>query len=189
MATAEHPTQQRAALLRANESRLGAAAVKREVRAGSMSIAEAFADSRAGVLRVGDLLAVQTRWSIDRAARMLAPLGITATTRVRDLTAAQCEAIAGAKIPHLHVSRRRGATGSRRGATGSRLIREKVARYVSASGEQRTVALVVNLDARVLVDRGPGGEREIERFDATAGLLEIAAVAQGYLDEIKGRPA
>jgi hypothetical protein len=59
-----------------------------------------------------------------------------------------------------------------------------------ASGEVRQIVLTTRKGERVLLDRGAADERVIERFGASAGLLEVAAVAGGYLDQARqlGRP-
>ena len=84
------------ALDAANVSRLAAAAVKNEVKAGTLSIGEALADERSGPIRVLDLLCAQHRVGRDRVVRLLAAMAaadpsnrISEMKRVRELTARQ----------------------------------------------------------------------------------------------------
>lgn len=79
---------------------------------------------------------------------------------------------------------------SRRHAAPRRLLSEVVGRYRTAGGDARRIVLAVRDGGRVLIDRGEHDERVIERFGASAGLLQVAAVASGYLDEARrlGRP-
>jgi hypothetical protein len=66
------------------------------------------------------------------------------------------------------------------------LLHGVVGVYHAAYGERRRLVLCADDDKMpVLLDRGRHDERVVERFSATAGLLEIAAVARGYLDEAR----
>lgn len=80
--------------------------------------------------------------------------------------------------------------GRQRQGAPRRLLREIVGHYRAAGGEGRRVVLTVRANERVLLDRGADDERVIERFGSSAGLLQVAAVASGYLDEARrlGRP-
>lgn len=196
MAIAELP-QHMTALQRANEVRLAGAAMKAKVKAGDISMRLALFDADAGSLPVLDLLMAQPRWGTDRATKLLASLSISEVTRVRDLTPRLRRVIVGVcagaaaqqPMPDALDADRSASRppAERRAAKSSSVVREFVARYHTLSGEPRKVVLVV-VDGgdRVLFDRGPGGERVVERFERSAGLLEIAAVAQGYLAEMGG---
>lgn len=88
MATVAVP-QHMTALARANEVRLAAAAVKRQVAAGTLTIGEALEHPDAGSLVVMDLLVAQHRWGGSKAARLMAEARISQVRRVRELTARQ----------------------------------------------------------------------------------------------------
>lgn len=171
MATVEVP-QHLAALERAQANRLDAIEARRDLKARRLTLAQALTDTRAGAAQIADLLAAQWHWDRDRAARRLVELGIPQATRVRDLTANQRWALTSDE-----------AGGQRSLLSPSLIVREQIGRYVTTSGEVRIVALVAEHDGRVLYDAGRNGRRVIERFAASEGLLEIAAVARGYLDE------
>jgi hypothetical protein len=96
MATVEVRPQYMLHLDRANVARLAAAALKRELAAGTMTVGEALADERSGPIMVLDLLAAQHRWGRWRAVRLLDAMEatypanrISETKRVRELTARQ----------------------------------------------------------------------------------------------------
>ncbi len=74
------------ALDRANEIRLRRAEIKREIRAGRTSIAEAILDPSCGGMTVHDLLCCQWRWSHSRAAKLLRLVPMTESRLVRNLT-------------------------------------------------------------------------------------------------------
>lgn len=78
----------------------------------------------------------------------------------------------------------------RRRAAPRRLLSEVVGRYDTAQGGTRRVVLTVRDGHRVLLDCGSADERVIERFVGSLGLLEVVAIAGGYLDEARrlGRP-
>lgn len=90
------------ALRRANRVRLGLAAVKAEVAAGDLTVAEALEDPRAVSLQLDELLMCQRRWGRARARRailaassaggLIVPL--SENRRVGDLTPRQRERIA-----------------------------------------------------------------------------------------------
>lgn len=89
------------ALNRANTVRREAAGVKRDLKAGRVSLSQALADSRSSSLSVLELLMSQRAWGRKRAVRLLRSRGegrwpIAEMTKVRDLTPAQREFIAGA---------------------------------------------------------------------------------------------
>jgi hypothetical protein len=71
------------------------------------------------------------------------------------------------------------------------LLHGVVGVYHAADGQRRRLVLCAADDKTpVLLDRGRDDERVVERFSSTSGLLEVAAVARGYLDEARraGRP-
>lgn len=81
--------QHMVALAKANEVRLAAAALKREIKNGELPIAAALEDERAQPLQIGDLLAAQHKWGSVRTRWLLEPLYIAEHRRVRDLTERQ----------------------------------------------------------------------------------------------------
>lgn len=83
--TPERP-QHLKALDLANETRMAAVAIKRDLKAGRLTIAQALHDPRADCLTVLDLLMAQRRWGRQRAVKTLVPQFISETKRVRDLT-------------------------------------------------------------------------------------------------------
>jgi hypothetical protein len=84
--------------------RLEVAAVRREIREGALSVADALRDPRAASLTVFDLLRAQRQWGRTRVVRFLhfvgsrmrPPSSISEQRRVRDLTERQRDAIAAA---------------------------------------------------------------------------------------------
>ncbi len=92
----------------------------------------------------------------------------------------------GASVPR----RRPPPRPTHRAARPRRLLRQTVGEYTTTAGEARKVLLTVNGGTHVLVDRGALDSRVIERFTGTVGLLQLAAIAGGYLDEAgrAGRP-
>lgn len=83
-------TQPLRALEVANRVRLRHVALRRELGAGEITLAEALADPRAeGNLTLERLLTGQRRWGPARARTMLARLGIFGSLRVDQLTARQ----------------------------------------------------------------------------------------------------
>lgn len=184
MATAEVEalSQPLEALALAQQIRFAAISVKRELKAGELTIAAALADPRAGTIKALDLLAAQPLWGPGRAASLLANVRVAENTRVREMNARTRLAISAAVLnepPPLAGVR----LATPKAARPPLPVRELVGRYTAPGGEQRRVVLVVEAGGRVLYDRGRSGERLVERFEAKAGLLEIAAVARGYLDE------
>jgi hypothetical protein len=105
-----------------------------------------------------------------------------AAAKASEAAAATSEAAAETSVEHEPP-----AQGARR-----RLLHGVVGSYQAADGRRRRLVLSAADDRTpVLLDRGGGDERVVERFRATSGLLEVAAVARGYLDEARrlGRPA
>lgn len=78
--------QRAAALVIANERRIGAAEVRRSVEAGELDLAGALADSRAGSLPVRRLLVAQQGCGPVRAGALLRAAGVGESRRVRELT-------------------------------------------------------------------------------------------------------
>jgi len=77
------------ALARANAIRFGIAAVKREVKAGTLTVADALLDERAQPMKLGALLLAQWRWGPDRVRLLCGHMLISEVRRVRDLTTRQ----------------------------------------------------------------------------------------------------
>lgn len=84
------------ALEHANEVRLAAARLKRDLAAGRVTVRQALRDPRAGCLTTLDLLMAQHRWGRQRAVRVLTPNLIPELKRIRDLTDRQVEILADA---------------------------------------------------------------------------------------------
>lgn len=95
IATLDEP-QHMKALAHANEVRFAAARLKRDVKAGRLTIPEALNDPRAQCLEVMDLLISQPRWGRHRVLTVLTPRFISETKRVRDLTDRQRDVLADA---------------------------------------------------------------------------------------------
>lgn len=93
------PDQYMPALARAQEIRLHRCKVRRELRAGSTTLAAALADPMLSTMPVGELLCAQYRWSEGRAIKALAAcdirVGMVAAThkQVGTLTERQREAL------------------------------------------------------------------------------------------------
>ncbi len=175
-------SQPLAALERAQQIRFAAISVKRELKAGELTIAAALADPRAGTIKAIDLLSAMPTWGPIRAASLLANVGVAENVRVREMSARMRLVIGGAVVndPPPMAGVRLAAP---KAARPSLAVREIVGRYTASGGERRRVVLVIEANSRVLYDRGASGERLVEWFEPKAGLLEIAAVARGYLDE------
>lgn len=88
--------QQRRALERAKEVKLGGCDVKREVARGELSMVQALTDPRSGHLTVYHLLIAQRRWGRERTVKTLTRLEIRERKRVRDLTDRQRQILADA---------------------------------------------------------------------------------------------
>lgn len=95
MATVEMATepQHMVALRRANEVRLAAVALKREMRGGQLALPAAMEDDRAWPIEIVDLVAAQPGRGPIGAARALRRIGILENVRVETLTARQRGAI------------------------------------------------------------------------------------------------
>lgn len=94
------PTEQRfEALKMANEVRLGGAALKRELMAGDISLADALEDPRAQFVQVGQLLCAQRGWGPTKANKLLNSHRIYPTRRVRHLTPRQRRVVGSVSRP------------------------------------------------------------------------------------------
>jgi hypothetical protein len=78
--------QRISALARANEVRLGIAALRRELRVGALAPAAAVTDGRAAGMTCGDLIVSFPRFGAFRMRRLLGGLRIGERRRVGDLT-------------------------------------------------------------------------------------------------------
>lgn len=74
------------ALQKANATRLAAAAVKRHVKAGTMSLRVALWHRDAQCIAIGLLLEAQPRWGRHRVEALLKRVPVSAHRKVRDLT-------------------------------------------------------------------------------------------------------
>ncbi len=94
MATTEIPSQRMRALAYGNGLRLAAAALKRELKAGNLTVAEALDDERAAIIPIIDVLRSQPGWGKVPARRILSRHQIGEGRRVSELTARQRRVIA-----------------------------------------------------------------------------------------------
>lgn len=79
-------SQHMEALARADQVRLGRAAIKREIHAGNVAIADALDVGCCQSMRLVDLLMAQRGWGIRKAEGLLSALQIGQARTVRDLT-------------------------------------------------------------------------------------------------------
>jgi hypothetical protein len=95
MATVAAPEkpQHMVALELANDARSGAARVRREVKAGRMTLQQAVADPDSGPLQALTLVMELPRWGRESGRRALRAAGVPDTKRVRDFTDRQRAAI------------------------------------------------------------------------------------------------
>lgn len=84
------------ALAKANEIRLRMSAVKRQVRAGEMSVEDAMGKECVASMRLGDLLTAQRWWGPRVTPKFLSPLGLSANKTVGALTPRQRGLVVGA---------------------------------------------------------------------------------------------
>lgn len=87
--------QRMSALERANVIRIARAQIKREIRAGQLTVAEALRDERAEGLTIGALIGAQHCWGPTRTAQYLGRHHISPHRRVRSLTERQRGVIGG----------------------------------------------------------------------------------------------
>ena len=88
--------QHLSALARANEVRFARARVKRALKAGRITLAQALDRDAVQSMRVMDLLACQHRWGPVRARKLLRAAGCSERLLVEQLTERQRELIGGA---------------------------------------------------------------------------------------------
>lgn len=94
-ATAPAEPQHVVALRRANAVRMGHSKLKRDIAAGKLTAAQAFADPRAtGSLTVSALLRAQPHWGNNRARKFCRALAIRENRPVVELTERQRKMIA-----------------------------------------------------------------------------------------------
>lgn len=88
-------SQPHEALQIANRVRMDGAAVRHEITAGVLSIADALEDPRAAFMPIGRVLCAQVQWGPTRAHRLLTRMNppIWPNRRVRELTVRQRRAI------------------------------------------------------------------------------------------------
>jgi hypothetical protein len=201
----ERAAQARRALLDANRTRIQKASIKRDVREGMVTLAE-IAAQRPASLRAMPLFALLLELPgfgcrrLDKLNRRAIADGINLARTLGDASASTLDWLvrtvdadgqadgdsttSGAPAVVDHEPPARGVQ--------RRLLAGVVGSYHAADeGRRRRLVLRAGDDGTpVLVDRGGDDERVIERFRATSGLLEVAAVARGYLDEARrlGRP-
>jgi hypothetical protein len=78
--------QRERALQTAEKRRLGIAAVKREIRQGDISLAQALADSRSDPEQVRKIMKTKTGWGETIINRVLHNVGVQHDARVRELS-------------------------------------------------------------------------------------------------------
>ena len=89
MTTAELADQRLTALRIGNERRTKAALLKRDLTAGSITLAEALASRDAQCVTIGQLLRAQARWGHQRAEQALRALALPGAKRAATLTDTQ----------------------------------------------------------------------------------------------------
>ncbi len=77
------------ALAEANEVRLGRAELKRQLKAGAISLAEAMEHPWTSSMHLHDLLEAQAGWGKRRTQKVLSHTSISATRRVGNLTSGE----------------------------------------------------------------------------------------------------
>lgn len=194
------------ALSLANRKRVEKANVKRDLRDGTLTLAEV-AEQRPEPLRPMPLFALVLELPgfgpgrLDRLGRRAVAAGINLARTVGDASNHTLDWLVRT-VNGLDEPEPAATTATTAGTTPvpaaveeadtagrRRLLREIVGSY-HARGETRRVVLTASAEAPLLLDRGSHDERVIECFDTAPGLLEVAAVAAGYLDEARrlGRP-
>ena len=81
--------QHMVALAKAQQVRMAGVRIKRDLKAGRITIAQALVDPDAASLSVFDLLIARPRWGRKKAVNFLVRHQISETRRVRNLTARQ----------------------------------------------------------------------------------------------------
>ena len=198
----ERCAQARRALLDANRTRVEKANIKRDFREGTVTLADIAAE-RPEPLRALPLFALLLelpgfgRHRLDMLNRRAIADGINLARTLGDASASTLEWLVrtvDGQTEDAGATTKAAATtcvdSPAQGAT-RRLLHGVVGSYQLADGQRRRLLLTAADDGTpVLLDCGCDDERVVERFRATSGLLEVAAVARGYLDEARrlGRP-
>ncbi len=204
----ERVAQARRALLDANRTRVEKANIKRDFREGNVTLA-AIAAERPEPLQFVPLFSLLLelpgfgRHRLDKVNRRAIADGINLARTLGDASASTLDWLVRTVDGDDHADEKRAtesevpdvvdhespAQGSQRRPLQP--LQGVVGSYHAADGQRRRLVLRIDDDsAPVLIDRGGDDDRVVERFRATAGLLEVAAVARGYLDEARrlGRP-
>jgi hypothetical protein len=193
------------ALLDANRTRTEKANIKRDVREGALTFAE-IATERPAPLRPVPLFALLLELPgfghrrLDALNRRAIADGINLARTLGEASASTLDWLARAVDGQLNDDgHTTGSTAEARvagQAWPARSARRRpllgvVGTYRASGGQWRRLVLdTADDELPVLLDRCGNDERVVERFRATAGLLEVAAVAGGYLAEARrlGRP-
>jgi hypothetical protein len=197
----DHAAQARRALRSANRKRLVRATIRRDVRDGTLTLEQIVAE-RPNPLRPMPLFALLLelpgfgRRRLDKLNRRAIADGINLARTLGDASTATLDwlvqTVDGQTQDDCATSERDAATPVNQAPDAQlHLLHGVVGIYHAADSQRRRLVLCAADDnTLVLVDRGRDDERVVERFSATAGLLEVAAVARGYLDEARraGRP-
>lgn len=200
----ERSAQARSALLDANRIRVEKANIKRDFREGTVTLADIAAE-RPEPLQALPLFARLLELPgfghrrLDKLNRRAMAEGINLARTLGDASASTLEWLVRTVDGHAED-----ASATSKAAATTRVDRDPPAQgaprqllhgvvgsYQAADGQRRRLLLTAAYDGTpVLLDRGRDDERVVERFRATPGLLEVAAVARGYLDEARrlGRP-
>ncbi len=182
MATLEHVPSHLRASQRSAEVRGKAAELKAELTAGTIGFTAALDDERAGCIGIAILVAALPQIGIQSARRNLTGLRIFPGKRVRDLSTAERSTLSVAFGDGTIT--RRPYPAQRAQPRPAQVIRKHVEWYTTTAGEQRAVVLVATAEGCDLLDRGHD-ERLIERFVPAGGLLEVAAVVEAYLSDMR----
>jgi hypothetical protein len=200
----ERTAQAMRALLDANRTRMEKADIKRKFRDGALTLADLAAE-RPVPLRPVPLFALLLelpgfgRRRLDTVNRRAITDGINLARTLGEASASTLDWLVravdgqfdddGPTTPAAAarvVDQVRPARSARR-----RPLLGVVGSYRASGGQWRRLVLdTADDETPVLIDRCGNDERVVERFRATAGLLEVAAVAGGYLAEARrlGRP-
>jgi hypothetical protein len=193
------------ALLDANRTRVEKSNVKRDLRAGGLTLAK-IAVERPEPLQSMPLFALLLELPgfgcrrLDKLNRRAIADGINLARTLGDASASTLNWLVRAVDGQLddEATRKEPSAWTRAvdadpaaPAASLRPLYGVVGSYPVSGGKRRRLVLsTADDDTPVLLDRGCGDERVVERFRATARLLEVAAVAGGYLEEARrlGRP-
>ena len=195
----EHAAQARRALRSANRTRAAKAGIKRDVRDGTLTLEEIVA-GRPEPLRPMPLFALLLempgfgRHRLDKLNRRAITDGINLARTLGDASTATLDwlvqTVNGQAEDDCATSEPDAATPVNQAPAAPdahlHLLHGVVGRYHAADGQRRRLVLcAANDKTPVLLDRSRDDERVVERFSPTSGLLEVAAVARGYLDEAR----